>query len=125
MESKSLNLKTLINRITTNIQVIKDLKRNLELNKYNLAKYKTLSRQLSFRKSKLRYYLEQFKKFGQGNYITVYYEREGKKYSATFTNIKKAEAIEIVKFMALVNFNGQIKILEIKDISTSINNLIL
>lgn len=125
MESKSLNLKSLISRINTNLQSIKKLKRDLELNRSNLAKSQNISRQLSFKKSKLRYYLEQFKRFGQGNIISVCYERGDKKYSATFTNITKSEAIEVLKFMSLMNYGEEIKILEIKNISTSINNLIL
>lgn len=107
------------------MEAIQNLNRDLELNRDNFAKSKSLSRLLSFRKSKLRHYLEQLKKYGQGNFVVITYEIDDKKYFAAFTNIKRQEAVKILEFRAIAYFGKQIKILEIKDSSTSINNLIL
>lgn len=118
MESKT---KPLVDKIKQLILEIRSLKSDIFNENNSFATQQNKSRNLSFKQSKLKSYLKKFDNLGKGNIIRVSYELDGMKLTAVFTNISREDAVEILNFRALM-VSSNIKILEIKEISTSINN---
>lgn len=108
------------------LSILSEINRlNRELNKdISISKRSKLTRLLSFNKSKLKDYLRKLNDFGKGNIIEIKYSLMDETYIAKYTNISKDDAIELLNFKALI-YNKEIKILEINDITTSINRIIL
>lgn len=106
--------------ILSDIDMInKELMKNIPISKKN-----KLSRLLSFNKSKLTSYMLKLMDLGTGNIVNIKFALDDETYIATYTNISSDNAMEILKFKALMS-HKEIKILEIKDIPTSINKIIL
>lgn len=123
MEQRQFNLKILINKIN---QIISDLVKlqNSYNNNLSNARMASINRSIAFNKHKLRSYLSKLDKLGNGNIIEITYIIEGEKYKGIFTNIKKSDIVLLLKFRSQM-VSKEIKILEIKDIPTGINKVIL
>lgn len=123
MVKPKINVNDLKDKILSILSEINRL--NIELNKdIPISKRSKLTRLLSFNKSKLKDYLRKLNDLGKGNIIEIKYSLMGETYIAKYTNISKDDAIELLNFKALI-YNKEIKILEINDIPTSINKIIL
>lgn len=114
---------SLISKINSILSEIRSLNSELSKN-ISIAKKNKIRRDLNFKKLSLRDYLKKLRDLGKGNIVEIYFECNNKKYVSTYTNISSKDAIEVLKFKAFMK-NLEIKILEIKDIPTSINKIIL
>lgn len=118
----------MVDRDTLNVLIIKikQVRGNLEnINSQLLEKSLTesvrrrLYRERNLHSKKLKFYLNRLKNLGKGNIVKIIFLEGDIKRVAYYTNISPNEAKELLKFYYLMN-NISIKILEIKDIKTSI-----
>lgn len=123
---KAMNLKSLIQRIQS---IIADLNGLYKASKSpaNYGKSQEINRRITLCKGKLRDYLEKVNNAGQGNIIIITYEileHDNRKYTSTYINISKEDAKNLLEFRYMVK-GLNIKILEIKETFTKIENPIL
>lgn len=120
-----MNLRSLIQRIYS---IIADLNNLIKASKLssNYGKSQEINRRITLCKGKLKDYLEKVKNAGQGNIIKITYEilEYDRKYTSTYINISKEDAKSLLEFRYMVK-GLNIKILEIKESFTKIENPIL